>query len=234
MTLTYYVKKLELRINEKGELYSDAQERLVDYMVERGNQIRGKTIRFTREAQLKILAINADKIAERKITGVWKQNLITNQDLIAEWAMNHALMSGRADENYVYVGINDVDQVTEFFGKIEPEYRQNITETPENVKANKVLKYIEKYYNDQKGNVIQPLVKSQLMRTVNLYDKAFEETIKHLITLDEITTIEYKPTSKKLGLHVWLSKDEEKMNAFYEQQVKLRKYEWFQQPRKPS
>ena len=209
-----------------GEDYNNAQEMLIDYIVERGENLRGKTVRFTRSAKEKILNINADKIAERKVSGVWKQNLITNQDLIAEWAINHALMSGRFDENNLYVDLYDIEQVIKFFKEIEPQFVENVTETPENIKANKVMKYIEKYYSKQMENFTQPLTKSRLIADTNLDTRPFEEALKHLIALDEIIEKQYKPTGKKPGTHIWLSKDEEFMNNFYKKQKQTGKYEF--------
>lgn len=196
-------------MSEHATYYTDAQNNMIEYMVKRGNEIRGKIIRFTKEAQNKILEINANKIDERKTTGVWKQNLVTNQDLIGEWAMNHALMSGKQDEKYLYVDASDLDRVIEFFKLLEPEYVENITETPENVRANRVLKYVEKYYNEQKlelGN-FTPLLKSKVMNNMKLDDKTFDNAIKHLKTTDKIFEIEYYPTGKKVGYHMWLSTD---------------------------
>ena len=213
---------------EHGRHYINSQQMLIDYIVERGETLRGKTVRFTEKAQNKILEINANKIAERKASGVWKQNLVTNQDLIAEWAINHALMSGKFDENYLYVDLEDIEKIIVFFKSIEPQFVENVTETPENIKANKVLKNIEKYYNKQKQELVnfKPLIKSYLRRDTNLDDKPFEESIKHLIALDVIIEMQYKPIGKKAGIHIWLSKDEEFMNNFYKKQRENGKYEF--------
>ena len=211
---------------EHGKSYIEAQKMLIDYIVDRGEMLRGKTLKFTQSAKEKILNINADKIAERKVSGVWKQNLITNQDLISEWAINHALMSGKSDENYLYVDLYDMEQVIKFFKLIEPQFVESVTETSENIKANKVMKHIEKYYNKQREKFSQPLIRSHLMRDTNLDNRPFEESIKHLIGLDEIIEVRYKPTGKKPGTHIWLSKDEEKMNEFYKKQRETGKYEF--------
>ena len=115
--------------DQHGRSYIEAQKMLVDYIVDRGELLRGKIIKFTDLAKERILNINADKIAERKVSGVWKQNLITNQDLISEWAINHALMSGEVDESYLYVDIYDIEQVAKFFKMIEPQFVESVTET---------------------------------------------------------------------------------------------------------